>query len=301
MNSVSSVSSKAAPFDYFLLVSLAAIFGSSFMMTKVAVAEIPPATLVTSRMAIASVILLAAAAMAGQRIPEFNRDWWYIAGTALFGTALPFLLISWGQEKVDAGLAAILMATMPLITLVLAHYFTGDERLNLFKILGFCLGLAGVAVLIGLDKLASLGDETIRQYALMGAATCYAINAILTKKIVHLPRRAASAALSVAALAMILPLSLLLDKPWLLTPSNNSMLAALALGIIPTAIGTLMLFAIIKRQGASFLSQINFLVPVFGVLWAMTFLGEQLPPSAATALVLILAGIAIARIKSKSS
>ncbi len=291
---------KSLHFDYFLLVVLAAIFGSSFMFTKIAVAEIPPATLVSMRMGIAVVLLYVAARMAGQVLPKPGPIWKVIALTALFGNALPFLLISWGQEKVDAGLAAILMATMPLITLVLAHFFTGDERLNAFKIIGFCLGLLGVAVLIGFDKLATVGEDTVRQYALMGAATCYAVNAILTKQLLHLPRRAVAAALSLAALIMIVPFSLFLDAPWNLNPSRDALLAGLVLGVLPTAIGTLMIFAIIKRQGASFLSQINFLVPVFGVLWAMIFLSEQLPPSAMTALACILVGIAIARVKLNS-
>ncbi len=287
--------------DYALLVILAAIFGASFLFTKVSVQEIPPATLVAMRLAIAAVILYVAARMAGQALPALGPVWWPIAIAALFGSTLPFFLISWGQVKVDAGLSAILMATMPLITLVLAHFFTADEKLNVFKLAGFCLGLVGVAVLIGFDKLASLGDETIRQYALTAAACCYAINAIVTKQLIGLPRRATAAALMLAAFLMVLPFSLLVDAPWQLRPSLEVWGAVVVLGIGPTAIGTLMIFAIVKRQGAAFLSQINFLVPVFGVLWAVLFLAERLPANAIIALALILAGVAIARIKLETT
>jgi len=287
--------------DYALLVMLAAIFGASFILTNISVRELPPATIVASRVGIAALILYTAARLAGQNLPGFGPIWWPITLTALTGTALPFFLITWGQQRVDAGLAAILMATMPLITLVLAHFFTSDEKLNVFKVIGFCLGLAGVAVLIGVDKLANLGDETIRQYALMGAAVCYAVNALLTKQLVGQPRRATAAALMIVGFVMIVPFSLLLEAPWQLRPSSNALAAVLVLAIVPTALGTLMIFAIVKRQGAAFLSQINFLVPVFGVLWAVLLLSERLPANAIAALALILAGVAIARIRFKTS
>ena len=288
--------SKPGLSDYALLISLAAIFGASFMLTKVAVAEMPPATIVLSRLVIASALVGVAMLMAGQNLKPLLSHWKVIALAGLFGNALPFFLISWGQEKVDAGLTAILMAIMPLITIVLAHLFTGDEKLNVFKVIGFCLGLMGVAMLIGLDKLATLGEETVRQYAIMGAACCYAIHAIISKSLTGLPRRAVATAVLLVSALMLLPLSLVIDQPWTLEVSGMAMLSLLALGVFPTAVGTLMLFAIVHRQGAGFLSQINFLVPVFGVLWAIVFLGEILPPNAAIALLVILAGVAIARI-----
>ena len=208
--------------------------------------------------------------------------------------------MSWGQVKVDAGLTGIFMAVMPLITLVLAHFFTSDEKLNIYRVIGFMLGLLGVAVLIGFDKLATLGDETIRQYAIMGAACCYAIHAIISKSLTGLPRRAVSAAVLIASSIAMLPMSLYFDQPWTLEISANSWLMLVLLGIFPTGIGTIMLFAIIQRQGAGFLSQINFIVPVFGIFWAILFLSETLPANALAALIIILIGVAIARIKPSS-
>ncbi len=284
--------------DYALLLSLAGIFGASFMMTKIAVAEVPPATIVFARLAIAAVLVGIAMAMVGQNIKVMLSHWRVVSLAALTGNALPFFLISWGQEKVDAGLTAILMAVMPLITLVLAHFFTADEKLNMFKIIGFCLGLAGVAVLIGFDKLTSLGSEIVRQYAIIAAACCYAVHAVISRRLTSLPRRAVATAVLLVSALMMLPLSVIIDQPWNLSVSSDAWLAILALGVLPTAVGTLMLFVIVQRQGAAFLSQINFLVPLFGVLWAIVFLGEILPPNAALALLIILAGVAISRIKT---
>lgn len=285
--------------DYTLLVVLGAMFGIAFMWTKVAVDEVPPVTIAFSRIAIAAVLIHAVMVVTGQNLKSIAAHWKLILLVGLFGNVLPFSLVAWGQGRVDAGLTAILMAVMPLITLVLAHFFTQDEKLNAYRVVGFVLGLFGVAVLIGFDKLATLGEETIRQYAIMGAACCYGIHAILSKSLTGLPRRAVSSGVLIASSIALLPFSLFIDQPWTLSISGTSWLMLVLLGIFPTGIGTLMLFAIIQRQGAGFLSQINFLVPVFGVFWAILLLGETLPSNAILALVIILAGVAIARIKPK--
>lgn len=289
--------SKSLAFDYALLVVLAAMFGASFMMTKVAVVDVPPATIAIARIAIGGVMLFFVMLFYKQTLRSLLPHWKMITLAGFFGTALPFFLISWGQEKVDAGLTAILMAVMPLITLVLAHFFTNDEKLNVFKIIGFCLGLFGVAVLIGFDKLASFGEEAIRSYAIMLAACSYAVHAILSKHLTGAPRYAVSSAVLLVSVFILLPIVLYLDTPWSLSISSSSWWMLILLGIFPTGIGMLMLFAIIERQGAGFLSQINFLVPVFGVLWAIALINETLPPNALAALIIILAGVAIARIK----
>ena len=293
-----SVKSSSLFVDYALLVVLASMFGASFMMTKIAVVDVPPATIALTRIAIGGVLLFFIMLMYSQTLRSLLPYWKMIALAGFFGTALPFFLISWGQEKVDAGLTAILMAVMPLFTLVLANFFTNDEKLNVFKIIGFCLGLLGVAVLIGFDKLSSFGEETIRSYAIMLAACSYAVHAILSKYLTDLPRYAVSSAVLLVSILFLLPIVLYLDAPWTLDISAKSWWMLILLGILPTGVGMLMLFAIIERQGASFLSQINFLVPVFGVLWAIALINETLPPNALAALLIILAGVAIARINS---
>lgn len=281
--------------DYALLISLSAIFGASFLLTKISVAEVPTLTIVAARLLIAAIILFVTMKMVGQHFPRGALLWFWIVLAAVFGNALPWWLITWGQERVDAGLTAILMATMPLATLLLAHVFTDDEKLNIWKLLGVTLGIFGVVVLIGFDQLTKLGENTIRQYAIATAAVCYGVNAIITKQLVGSPRRAMAAALMIVSLALVAPFALIIDQPWTINPSYEAMVAILMLGIFPSALGTLMLFAIVARQGASFLSQINFLVPVFGVLWAYLFLSERLPLNAIFALVIILAGVGLAR------
>lgn len=281
--------------DYALLLTLSAIWGSSFMFIKIGVETVPAATLTLARLVIAAVLLLAVAKMAGQTLPHGRRLWGVVALAALFGNALPFTLIAWGEEAIDSGVAAILMAVMPLTTVLLAHLLTRDEKMTRRKALGVALGIAGLAVLIGPEKLAKLGEDTVRQLAVAAAAFCYGVNAIVTKGLAGQPRRATAAALTIVSTAMMLPISLVLDRPWSLDASMTSSLAILALGVLHTAIGTMIMLAIVRRQGASFFSQINLLIPLFGVFFGALILFERPPPSAYAALVLILIGVAVAR------
>lgn len=281
--------------DYALLLALSAVWGSSFMFIKIAVESAPAISVTAARVTIGGLLLLAAAWHAGQSLPRDARTWVMIVLAALFGNALPFTLISWGEERIDSGLAAILMAVMPLVTLVLAHFFTGDERITVRKAIGVLLGLVGLVVLIGPSTLAGLGSDLVRQVAVASAAACYAVNALITKRLLGLPRRALAAAVVMASAGMLIPASIIIDRPWTLDPSARSIMAVVMLGVVQTAVATMMMFALIRRQGASFFSQLNFVVPLFGVMYGAMLLGERPSANAYAALAVILAGIAIAR------
>ena len=281
---------------YALLIFLAAIWGGSFALIKVAVETAPVLTITSGRMIVASIFLLVAAKMTGQSMPFGLRTWGVIFLAGLFGNLLPFTLISWGEKGIDSSLAAILMGIMPLATIVLAHFFTKDEKANWYKWIGVCFGLCGLIVLIGFESLAGLGVELASQLALLAAAVCYSINALITKSLMHLPRRSLAAAVMSVATVSVLPVSLVIDQPWNLTISTPSALAIIVLGIFQTAIATLMMFAIIRNHGATFFSQINFLVPMFGVMWGAWLLAERPGLNAYAAMGLILIGLAIVRI-----
>ena len=221
--------------------------------------------------------------------------WVTIAASALFGNALPFALISWGQVQVEAGLAAIFMAVMPLATIALAHVATPDERMNRWNLAGVLGGLGGIVILMGPATLGALGEETLRQAAILGGALCYAINAIVTRRLVGLPRRGLIAALMLAATLWLLPFALALETPWRLRPEAGSLLALLALAIGPTAVATLLVLVIVARRGASFFAQINFLVPPAGLAFGIVLLGERPGANAWVALGVILAALALSR------
>jgi drug/metabolite transporter (DMT)-like permease len=285
--------------DYIWLASLSVLFGLSFTLTSIGVRDIPPISLAAGRLLIAFLLLYPLMRLNGQKMPDVGPIWIAILASGLFGNALPFALISWGQVTVQAGLTAIFMAVMPLATILFAHVFTDEEKLDRWKVVGVMFGLIGVVVLMGWSALNVLGDDLLRQAAILLAAICYAINAIITRKLTRLPRWSAMSALMLAGSLWLVPVSLFVDGPWEVRPSLASGLSLLALAIGPTAIATVMILRIIDRQGASFLSQINFLVPIVGMVFGVWVLSESFPANAYVALLIILAGIGISRLSGR--
>ena len=281
--------------DYALLIALSLIFGSSFIFTSISVRDIPPLTVVTLRLGIALILLCVFVFYSRAKLPAPGRIWIYIIASALFGNAIPFSLISWGQVTVEAGLTAIFMAVMPLATIFLAQFFTDDEKLNRWKIASVLCGLAGVIILMGPAELGTIGDDTIRQLAILSAAVCYAINAIITRKLVTLPRLPMVTALLLSSTALMLPICLMIDQPWQVSYTLPAINSVLVLAAGPTAFATWLILVIIDRQGASFLSQINFILPLVAVALGSYFLAERLPVNAYIALGVILLAIALSR------
>ncbi len=279
--------------DVALLCLLAATWGGSFPATKVAVTHLSNTAVVASRVLIGALFMGLLLRWAGHRLPSDRGTWIKYAGIALTGNLLPFLLIAFGQRRIDAGLAAILMAVMPLTTLVLAHAFTADERLNARRITGVLLGLAGIVTLVGVDALGGLGSDVIGQLAVAGAAVCYAVQTIIAR---HLrgPAPLVTAACVVGLTALVaLPLVLLEGVPPA-PPPAAALLAILFLGLGSNGVGYAVFFRLVGTVGATFTANNNYLVPVAGVLWSALILSERPSARALAALALILAGIAIA-------
>jgi len=283
--------------DYALLILLAVILASSFVFTSIAVRDISPLLVVSGRLAIALLLFFLLMIAAGSHWPR-GSVWFYIAASALFGNALPFSLINWAQTSVAASVTSIYMAVMPLATVILAHFVTSDEKLSSGKLAGVLLGLAGVVVLMGFDSLRTLGGNTVKELAIVFAALCYAVNALIMRKLSGVDVRSLLTALMLLSLFMVLPFALFFEISLPERHAYGGYLAVLALGVGPTAIATYLLLLIISRQGASFLSQINFLLPIGGTAFGIIFLREHLPPDALLALLLILGGIMLARISS---
>jgi drug/metabolite transporter (DMT)-like permease len=281
--------------DYGLLLLLAAIWGSSFTFIKVGVAEVPPFTLTAVRLGLAAAFLLALMGVTRRAIPAGRNLWIMIAASALFGNALPFCLIAWGQQSIPSGTAAILMGVMPLITMVLAHLFTEDEKLNSRKVIGMVVGLVGLCVLVGPAALQGLTASVQGMIALLSAATCYGVNAVLIRRMKAPDRTAAVSMVLALAALMVVPFAFILEDPFAVDASARAWGAVVSLGILHAAVATLIMFAIVARAGASFFSQLNLLVPIAGVVWAAILLAEIPGPNALAALGLIILGILIAR------
>lgn len=283
--------------DFILLVVLGAIWGSSFLFIKLAVATIPPLTLVAGRLVLAALVLWLVMRLRGLVLSRQAGLWARFVTIAAIGNVMPFTLISWGEQRIDSGLAAILMSTMPLATAVLAHAFTQDERLTRWRASGVACGFAGVVVLVGPDALASLGGEVTGQLAVVLAACGYAAASIVARGLHGLPAVVTGTAVLLVAAAIAVPASLAFERPWTVAPSAISLAAVAALALLCTAAAYMILFRLVTTVGATFLAMNNYLVPLFGVLWGATILSERVSPTALAALALVLAGIALTQVR----
>ena len=289
---------------WLLLFALVAMWGSSFLFTKIAVAAIAPTDLVAGRFLLATATLAAVLAATRRRLPGSPRLWLFFLAMALMGNCIPFWLITWGQQRIDSGLAGILMAIMPLTTVMLAHFLVAGERLNRFKAAGFLLGFLGIVVLMGpavLLELSGSGTVLLSELAVLGGAVCYAVNTIIAR---HRPKSdalVAAAGVALVACLIMTPASALTGLP---DPGEIPASAAIALavlGVVSTATATVVYFKLIALAGPSFVSLINYLIPAWAVLIGTLFLGERPEWTALAGLAFILSGIALAETKGRRS
>jgi drug/metabolite transporter (DMT)-like permease len=272
---------------------LVVLWGTSFMFTAIAVASVDPVAVVFYRLALGAVVLSLVVYARGDSLPLEWRAWAGFAIMAIAGNALPFFLIAWGQQSVDSGVAGMIMAIMPLLTMVFAHYLVAGETLNRYKLIGFTLGITGVALLLG-PVFEGGGREFQGGLAIFTAAVCYAVNSILIKR---LPRFSPM----IGACGVLIMASLIMFPIWLTAPANDaisqdSMFSVIWLGVGPTGIATLVLFAVIDRAGPTFLSTINYLIPAVAFLCGAWLLSEPVTWMHFAALATILGGIGITRI-----
>lgn len=288
--------------------ALGMIWGASFMAVSVAITGFGPLTVAAGRIVIGAVILLAllrirALSLPSIRGPEGRQIWLAILGFGVMSMALPFFLLSWGQKYVASGFAGVTMAAVPLLVLPLAHFLIPSEQLTPRKTLGFLIGFAGVMILIGLDafKSSGMGMEPLARLACFGAAGCYACGSIITKLAPKVNPFAYATAATLVAAVIIVPTSLILEGMPTSLPTTP-MIAVLFLGVVPTAIANLLLVAVIRSAGPSFLSLVNYQVPVWSVIFGSLFLSEILPARTFWALGLIMLGLAVnQRWKRKST
>lgn len=289
--------------DWALLSALVGLWGTAFLFIKLTLESLPPTTLVASRLLIAACVLTVAVRLRGQHLPTSMRIWRKYLLMGFVGNALPFTLISWGQIRVDSSITGILMGVMPLVTLLLAQWFVPGERLTPRSALGFTVGFLGLLVLSGPDALLEIGGEAsqlVRQAAILGGAVCYAVNSILARRLATLDALVSSATVMWAATAIMLPIACLNDQPWTLRPSAVAIVSAVWLGLGATALATIVYFVLVKSAGPTFLSLMNYVIPVVALLAGVLVLDEPLPNTAVIGLALILAGLGISQLRART-
>ncbi|MFV0473103.1 MAG: DMT family transporter [Pikeienuella sp.] len=293
-----------------LLILLGPILGSSFMLTNIVMraGEIGPLTVASMRLSFAAILLVAAARLAGARMPGLNagggRIWAIAAISAALGNILPFVLISWSQRHIPSALGGVLMAPMPLASLVLSHFLVRGERMNAARVIGFLVGLAGIALLIGPETLSLLaeggdGRSLLGRLAGLAAMLCYVLNGIALKRAGPVDALGMSAAVIALAALVALPLALWLERPDPSAIPLRSWVATAALGLGATAAAQIIMMRVLALAGPPFLASVHYQVPLWATFLGVVFLDEALAPFFWAALALILAGLALAQFAAR--
>jgi len=246
---------------------LALTWSSSYLAIKLGVETIQPLSLVALRMLIGTTVILIILRYKSLSLPTDINSWIVLFVSGVMGSIIPFSLISFGEQHVDSGLAALLMGIAPVVTVLLAPLSHRDERLTLPAVLGITVGITGLIVLVGPDALKGFGLHVTGQIAILGAALCYAFTTLYVRKYASLPALVMAAGSMLIGTLVITISAFLFENPLQASlPSTQSMVAVIYLGLFPTALATLIYFYLIPRLGAARMSQVNFVVPVAGTL-----------------------------------
>jgi len=281
-----------------LLFSLVAIWGSAFTATKYAVLHLDPTSLVGVRLLLAALAFLAILLMTRRSIPKSGSHWAFFFVMALLGNCIPYFLISWGQQEIDSGLAAILMAVMPVATLIFAHAFLPSERLTPRQFIGFSIAFVGVAFLIGPGSLLQLGgrpEVAIAQLAVVAGALCYAANTVIARFSPEKDALVSAACTAFVANFIFWPVMDTNTINVIPTLNLTTALCILFLGFVATGVAQIIYFALIQRAGPSFLSLINYLIPIWAVLAGFIVYGEVPTLQTLLSAIIIFTGIAISQ------
>lgn len=278
--------------EFCLLIVLSLLWGSCFLIIKLAINLLPPCTLVAGRLFFASFAIVVYVYISGDKLPRLGRSWIPFLILGLTNCTVPFLLVAWGQIYIDSGLAAILGSTMPLFTVLFGLAITKSEILNRGKALGIVIGLVGVILLVGVDAMSGLKDNVLAQLANIMAAVIFAYAAVYGSLLKNMKPVVLCAGQMLMGLFTIIPFALF-EVPWTLELSLMSVVVMAILGIVFTVIPYVIYFYLLASIGATKTSMVTYLIPVVGVVIGMIFLNEHVSVTSILALVLILAGVVV--------
>jgi drug/metabolite transporter (DMT)-like permease len=286
---------KPTPFDVTRLFFLGAIWGGAFLFITLALVDFDPVSLAAWRVFLGAVVMVGIARLTASRFPRELRDWRYMFAIGCLNSSAPFFLISWGQQYISSAASALLMATGTFCTVVVSHFTSDDERINRLRLAGVLIGFSGVFVLVFWGIMESGLGGLKGQIAVVIAGCCYSISSIISRRVSHLPSISISVGTMVSASLYMVPLAFLLGDPLPDDVSIQSILSLVYLGVIATAMAMTIRFSIIRNNGAIFISQAGYLVPLFGVIWSGLYFADAINMQTIIALSLILVGIAVTR------
>jgi len=278
--------------DLALLVVLATLWGASYAFIRVAVASIPPVTLMACRTLIAAGLLAAFLQLRGIPLPRTREAWQQFAVQAVLNSVLPFTLLAWAQQQVEAGVAAILNSCAPLFVFLGTWALSRHEAVTWTRLFGVVVGLAGTGLVLGGDALQGAGHRLLPQSAILLATVCYAGAALYGRNFQGLPPALPAAGSLLCGAIVLLPASIVIDRPWTLSPSTASVIALLGLSVFSTALALVIYFRLIAALGSVATTAQAYLRVPIAVAIGVLFLGESPAPTAWAGLVCVVTGVA---------
>ncbi len=274
-----------------MLIALALIWGSSFLFIKVAVRELTPATLIVGRLGLAALTLGALVPFVvgiGGTLRQLRANWVWLVVVALVNTAIPFWLLSWGETRIDSGLASIIQASVPIFNALIAFVAFREVRVTGMRLVGVGVGFLGVALLVG----AQPEGKVLGALAVVGMAFCYGLGGLLTGRYLG-PAQPVVVSLASTAIATLVWLPVGIAQAPAEMPGWKTIGSVLVLGIPGTALAYLLFFGLVGGAGAAYASLVTYLIPPIALAYGAIFLGERFGASAFGGLALILAGVAL--------
>jgi drug/metabolite transporter (DMT)-like permease len=282
-----------------LLGILATLWGASYSFIKIGVETIPPVTLIAARTLIAGTILLAIMRLRGVAMPMDRASWLRFLVQACLNSVIPFTLIAWAERTVDAGLATILNSTSPIFVFLLTLAVARREAVTARKLLGVVAGMTGICLVVGVQALGGLGRELIAQLAIVAATICYAGAAIFGRGFKGLDPLLPAAGSMLCGTAILIPAGVIIDRPWQLAPSVDSILALLALSVFSTALAFTIYFRLVHTLGSVGTTAQAYLRVPIGVMIGVVFLGETLTSTVWLGFLCVVAGVAAMAIPAR--
>jgi drug/metabolite transporter (DMT)-like permease len=284
-----------------LLLVLSSLWGASYTFVKVGVQTISPVTLIAARTVIAGAILIAIIHWRGLTLPKDATTWRRFFFQACLNSVVPFTLIAWAQQTTDAALATILNSTSPIFAFLLTVFVTRNEAVTGRKLFGVGAGIVGICLIVGVQAIGGLGQELWAQLAILAATICYAGAAIFGRNFKGLNPIMPAAGSMICGAIVLVPASLITEKPWTLTPSLESILALLALSVFSTALAFAIYFRLVQTLGSVGTTAQAYLRVPIGVAIGVMFLREHLTSTALIGLVCVTAGVAAMTVPVRKS
>jgi drug/metabolite transporter (DMT)-like permease len=260
-----------------LLILLSLLWGCTFLFVGVALKELPPFTIVLARVAIASALLIPIVYLLGHRLPATLAQWQPFIVMSLLNNVIPFSLMVTGQKTVASGLVAVLNATTPLFSLLVAHALTTDEKLRANKLIGVVMGIFGVGVLVGPEALFGRASQALGMGLVLGGALSYGFSGLWGRRLKANPPIVTAASQLMSSTVLLIPLAALFEQPWLLPlPGFETMAALIGLATLSSALAYIIFFRIMAVSGSSNVMLVTLLIPLTAIPLGFWKFGEQL-------------------------